>query len=113
MHRLDDNLLVVAQQHGSQYSTLFQESPLTAVVPKVERATKLCNKAHKGKRGTAISHLYLNRWLDDAAMQQGAKRVSCQVMVGVGVTGIDVSPTGSRIFDGDWALGTLSRTRFS
>ena len=84
---------------------------------KAERATKLCNDAHKGKRctdlsdlqqcvqrrqgSTDLSDLSLSRWLDDAAIQQGANRVSCQVTVVVVVTGIDVSSTGSRKFDGD------------
>ena len=40
-------------------------------------------------------------------------RVSCQVTVGVGVTGIDVSSRGSRNFNGDLTLGTLSRSLFS
>ena len=76
---------------------------------KAERATKLCNNAHMGKRGTDLSDLHqceqrrkgstdlsdlsLSRWLDDAAIQQGANRVSCQVTVVVVVTGIDVSST--------------------
>ena len=80
---------------------------------KAERATKLRNIAYKGKRGTDLSDLSLNRWLDDAAIQQGANRVSCQVTVVVFVTDIDVSSTGSRNFDGDLTLGTLSRSRFS
>ena len=44
---------------------------------------------------------------------QGVNNVSCQVAVGVDVTGIDVSPTGSRNFSGDTTLGTLSRSFFS
>ena len=91
---------------------------------KVERATKLRNNAFKGKSGTDLSvqrqkgstdlsELSLNRWLDDAAIQQGANRVSCQVTVVVVVAGIDISPTGSRNFDGDLTLATLSRSRFS
>ena len=80
---------------------------------KTERATKLCNNAYKGKRGTDLSDFSLNRWLEDAAIQQGANRVSCHVTVVVVVTGIDISSTGSRNFDGDLTLGTLSRSRFS
>ena len=84
------------------------------------------NNAFKGKRGTNLSDpqqcvqrqkgssdlsdLSLNRWLDDAAIQQGAIRVSCQVTVVVVVTGIDISSTSSRNFDGDLTLGTLSRS---
>ena len=60
---------------------------------KAERATKLCNNAHKGKRGTDHSDLSLNRWLDDTAIQQGVNRVSCQVTVVVVVTDIGVSST--------------------
>ena len=55
-------------------STLSQESPLTAVVPKPseqQNCTTMCTKATEA----LIS------------------RVSCQVTVGVGVTGIDVSST--------------------
>ena len=76
---------------------------------KAERATKLRNSAYKGKRGTDLSDpqqcvqkgstdlsdLSLDRWLDDAAIQQGANRVSRQVTVVVVVTGIDVSSTVS------------------
>ena len=51
--------------------------------------------------------------MDDAAIQQGANRVSCQVTAVVVVTDIDVSSTGSRNFGGDLTLGTLSRSRFS
>ena len=40
-------------------------------------------------------------------MQQDADRVSCQVTVVVVVTDIDVSPTGSRNFNGDLTVGTL------
>ena len=52
-------------------------------------------------------------WLDDVAIQQDANRVSCQVTVVVVVTDIYVSSTGSRNFNGDLTLGTLSRCRFS
>ena len=71
--------------------------------------SQTCNNAYKGKRGTDLSDLQqcvqrqkgstdlsdlsLNRWLDDAAIQQGANRVSCQVTVVVVVTDIDVSST--------------------
>ena len=74
-----------------------------------ERATKLRNNAYKGKRGTDLSDLQqceqrqkgstdlsdlsLNRWLDDAAIQQGANGVSCQVTVVVVLTSIDISST--------------------
>ena len=56
--------------------------------------SQTCNNAFKGKKGgTDQSDLSLNRWLDDAAIQQGANKVSCQVTVVVEVTGIDVSST--------------------
>ena len=96
---------------------------------KAERATKLRNNAYKGKRGTDLSSLQqsvqrqrgstdrsdlsLNRWLDDAEIQQGANGVSCQITVVVLVTGVDISSAGSRNIDGDLTLGTLSRSRFS
>ena len=76
--------------------------------------SQTCNNAYKGKKGsTDLSDLSLNRWLDDVAIQQGANKVSCQVTFVVVVTDIDVSSTGSRNFDGDLTLGTLSRSRFS
>ena len=117
--------------HNNRESTLNTVSGVATDCSgtKAEPATKLCNNAHKGKRGTDpsdlqqcvqrqkgstdLSDLSLNRWLDDAAIQQGANRVSCQVTVVVVVTCIDVSPTGSRNFDGGVTLGTLSRSRFS
>ena len=83
--------------------------PLTAVVPKPSEQrssatmrskakevliSQTRNNAYKGKKGsTDLSDLSLNRWLDDAAIQQGANRVSCQVTVVVVVTGIDISST--------------------
>ena len=99
------NLCVVAQQWGVQHSILSQESPLTAVVPKPSEQrssatmrtkakevliSQTCNSAYKG---TDLSDLSLNRWLDDMAIQQGVNRVSCQVTVTVVVTDIDVSST--------------------
>ena len=91
-------------------------------MPSEQRSSR--NNAYKGKRGTDLSDLQqcvqrqkgstdlsglsLNRWLDDAAIQQGANRVSCQVTVVVVVTRIDISSTGSRNLDGDLTLGTLS-----
>ena len=52
----------------------------------------------KAKGSTDLSDLSLNRWLDDAAIQQGANRVLCQVTVVVVVTGIDVSSTVAMSF---------------
>ena len=51
--------------------------------------------------------------MDAVARWQGEHEDSCQVTVGVDVTGIDVSITGSRNFNGDLTLGTLSRSFFS
>ena len=77
------NLCVVAQQWGVKHSILSQESPLTAVVPKPSEQrssatmrtkakevliSQTCNSAYKG---TDLSDLSLNRWLDDMAIQQG------------------------------------------
>ena len=76
--------------------------------------SQTCNNAYKGKKGsTGLSDLSLNRWLDDAAIQQGANRVSCRVTVIVVVTDIDVSSKGSRNINGDLTLGTLFRSRSS
>ena len=51
---------------------------------------------YKGKRGTDLPDLSLNRSLDDAAVQQDANRVSCQVtVVVVVVTDIDDPSTMS------------------
>ena len=44
---------------------------------------------------------------------QGENKESCEVTVGVDVTGIDVSITGSRNSHGDLTLGTLSLSLFS
>ena len=44
---------------------------------------------------------------------QGVSNDSCQVTDGVDVTGIDVSITSSRNFNGDLALGTRSLSFFS
>ena len=44
---------------------------------------------------------------------ESQKRVSGQVTMGSGVTGMIVSSTGSRNFNRDLTLGTLSRSRFS
>ena len=46
------------------------------------------------------------------AIQQDANKVSCQVTVDAGVTGIDVSSASSRNCNGDLTLGSLSRTFF-
>ena len=82
MHKLDDSLNTVSGIATDCSGT------------KAERATKLCNNAYKGKKGsTDLSDLSLNRWLDGMAIQQGVKRVSCQVTVIVVVIDIDVSPT--------------------
>ena len=101
--------------HSNKKSTLNTDSgnATDCSGTKAERATKLRNNAYKGKRGTDLADLSLNRWLDDAEIQQGANRVSCQVTVVVVVTGMDISSTGSRNFDRDLTLGTLSRSRFS
>ena len=66
---------------------------------KAERATKLRNNAYKGKRGTYLSDLE-----QCVHRQKGSTDL---------VTGIDISATGSRNFDGDLTLGTFSRSRFS
>ena len=124
-------MTIYLQWHNNRESILNAVSGIATDCSgtQAERATKLCNNAHKGKRGTDLSDLQqcvqrqkgstdlsdlsLNRWLDDAATQQGAKRVSCQVTVVFVVTDINVSSTGSRNFAGDLTLGTLSRSRFS
>ena len=113
MRRLDDNLVCNGTTIGSQHSTLSSGITTGCSGTKAERATKLCSNAYKGKKEALIlSDLSLNRWLDDdAAIQQGANRVSCQVTVVVEVTDIDVSSTGSHNFDGDLTLGTLSRSQ--
>ena len=69
VHRLDDNLFVVAQQQGVKHSILSQESPLTAVVPKPSEQrssatmrtkakevliSQTCNNAYKGKKKEAL-----------------------------------------------------------
>ena len=133
VHKLDDNLFVVAQQQGVKHSTLSKESPLTAVVPKPSEQrssatmrkkakevliSQTCNKAYKGKKGsTDLSDLSLNRWLDDMAMQQGVNRVSCQVTVIVVVIDIDVSSTLQYVFgvchitESIWLITSASHTR--
>ena len=83
--------------HNNRESTLNIVSGICSGT-KAERATKLRNNAYKGKRGIDLSDLSLNRWLDDAAIQRDANRVSCQVTVVVVVTDTDVSFTGSRNF---------------
>ena len=124
-----NRMTLVCNDATVRKSPLSQESPLTAVVPKPSEqrssATKrikakevlnsqTCNNVYKGKKGsTDLSDFSLLRWHDDVAKQQGVNRGSCQVTVIVVVTGIDVSPTGSRNFSGDLTLGTLSRSLFS
>ena len=51
--------------------------------------------------------------MDDVVSLQSQKRVSGQVTVGIGVTGMIISPTGSRNFNGDLTLGIPSRSFFS
>ena len=48
-------------------------------------ALQQCVQRQKGS--TDLSDFSLNRWLDDAAIQQGENRVSCQVTVDVSSTG--------------------------
>ena len=50
---------------------------------------------------TDLLDLPLNRWLDDAAIQQDANRVSCQVTLVVVVTDIDASPTAFHVKNRD------------
>ena len=56
-HRLDDNLFVVAQQYGVKQLNTVSGIATDCSGTKAERATKLCNIAHKGKRGTDLSDL--------------------------------------------------------
>ena len=77
---------------------------------KAERVTKMCTRQ---KEALISKTCPWTGWLDEVARWQSENRVSCQVTFGVGVTGIDVSPTGSRNFSGDLTLGTFSRSLLS
>ena len=86
---------------------------LTAVVPKPSEQQCSTTMRTKAEEALISQTCPWTGWLDDVAIQQDANRVSCQVTIVVVVTGVDVSSTGSRNFNGEFTLGTLSRSRFS
>ena len=87
MHRLNDNLLVVAQQQGVNTQHCFRNRYCLQWYQ-----SRASNEAlQQCVQNTDLSDLSLNRWLDDAAMLQDANRVSCQVTVVVVVTDTDTS----------------------
>ena len=80
-------------KHNNRESTLNAVSEVATDCngTKAERATKLCNIAYKGKRGTdlqqcvqrqqgstGLSDLSLSRWLDDAAIQDFMSSHGCR-----------------------------------